>query len=203
MKDWNRIWIRLAAGTFPVALVIGVLAGVRGSPDLFFDFVVGMLACWLLVVGTIYGIGWFAMRWATNAAHVLLGTLVFSTIWLAALAIDGSARMMLRNLASMGADLPGPTLLALTAVRSGIHWLMAVGASVLLGYVLRNAESKVVVVSAGIAIGIAVGLVLAAFSLVVLPSMHCSFEWPSLALGPGPSGGGQQELAIGNCGGAL
>ena len=193
MTGWNRIWLFVALVTLLLALSLGVFGGVPG--------IIGMLFYWVVVVGLLYPVGRTLMRWSTDPVHVLIGIATTVAAWFAAVAIDGTARMMLRVHMTFGADLPGPTLFALGAVTAYVPWILAAVATALVAWGAIRAPRYFVHICAATAIALAITLSLAAFALVILPSMRCEFEWPSLSTGKAPDAtAAKRDAPVGSCG---
>ena len=107
-------------------------------------------------------------RWiAGGSALLLFGLGVIAAAWFAALAVDLATRAMMRVLAPFGADLPGPTLLTMSAGRSYVPWIIAAASTLIIGLVWVKASRYFVHACAAVAGLIAVATAFATFSLAL------------------------------------
>jgi hypothetical protein len=154
---------------------------------------------WIVAVSLLYGVGQMVAWVRTGQAKLLLGVGAVISVWFAAFAVESATRLMVRMFSSFGADLPGPSLLTISAVQSYVPWILAAAFTLIILYLGIRGSNYFLHACIVVAAAAAVLTSFVAVSLV-LPIMKCGFEWPewpaSFVQSPPPSQGAP-NLALG------
>jgi hypothetical protein len=163
------------------------------------DTIGAPLLLWLVFVVVLFLIAAIAASINRGRAIPLYGLGVVVAVWFVALAIELVTPLMRAIYASFGADLPGPTLLTIYAVQSGVPRIVAVISTLVIGGLWAKANRNVMHVCAAVAALAAASAAYAAISFV-LPTSQCGVlwpEWPASLVGSPPSSQGAPNLALG------